>query len=82
MSITLYYHILGQPSRAVLALLRLGNLKFEGKVVDLIKGEQRSPDYKAINVFGTVPCLVDGEVRIGESNAMMSYLCEAYPREL
>ena len=46
MSLTLYYHPLSQPSRAVLALLNLGGIKYEGKIIDLFKGEQHTPEYK------------------------------------
>lgn len=38
MPITLYYHPLSQPSRAVLALLAIGNVPYEGKLIDLFKG--------------------------------------------
>lgn len=65
MSLTLHYHPVSQPSRAVLTLLALGKIKYEGKVVDLFKGEQRTPEYKKITPFGTVPCLVHGELSIG-----------------
>jgi glutathione S-transferase len=43
MSLTLYYHPISQPSRAALTLLALGKIKYEGKVIDLMKGEQRTP---------------------------------------
>jgi len=38
MALTLYYHILSQPARAVLALMNLGRIKFDGKVVNLFNG--------------------------------------------
>lgn len=43
MSLTLYYHPLSQPSRAAIALLKLGNINYEGKVVDLMGKENKSP---------------------------------------
>lgn len=82
MSLTLHYHPISQPSRAVLALLALGKIKYEAKVIDLMKGEQRTPEYKKITPFATVPCLVHGELSIGESNAIMTYLCDTFPEEL
>jgi glutathione S-transferase len=81
-SLTLYYHPLSQPSRAVLALLHIGGIKYEGKIIDLLKGEQHSAEFKAINPFGTVPCLVHDRLILGESNAILSYLCDAFPAEL
>jgi glutathione S-transferase len=29
--------------------------------------------------FGLIPVLVDGALTLGESSAIMSYLCEKYP---
>lgn len=59
-----------------LALNQLG-LDFELSVIDVLKGEQKSDAYRAINPLGVVPWLVtdDGQ-GIGESNAMLWYLAE------
>ena len=57
MSLKLYYHPISQPSRATLALLDIGKIKYELQVIDLMAGEQKQPPFKAINPFGTVPCL-------------------------
>lgn len=64
MSITLYYHPLSQPSRSTLALLNIGGLKFEGKIIDLMKGEGRSPEYLKINPFGGVPFIIHNDVSL------------------
>lgn len=37
-----------------------------------------SPEYRALNPFGTVPFLQDGEVEIGESIAMLLYVAGKY----
>ena len=37
MSLKLHYHPLSQPSRAALALLNIGKIKYEAKVIDLFK---------------------------------------------
>jgi len=47
-----------------------------------MKQEQRQPEYKAINPFGTVPTLVHNKLTLCESNAILYYLCEAFPAEL
>lgn len=59
-----------------LALNQLG-LDFELSVIDVLKGEQKSDAYRAINPLGVVPWLVtdDGQ-GFGESNAMLWYLAE------
>lgn len=48
------------------------------KWVDLSKGEQKKPEYTAINPNGRVPTLVDDGFTIWESNAIISYLGDAY----
>jgi glutathione S-transferase len=42
--------------------------------VDLTKGQQRSPEYLALNPCGRAPVLVDGDFTLWESNAIMQYL--------
>lgn len=37
--LTYYYSLISQPSRAVYLLLKIAEIPFEGKVLDLIKGE-------------------------------------------
>ena len=74
MSLTLYYNPISQPVRAVLALLALGKIKFEGKVLDFFKGETRTPEYLALNPFGGVPFITHDKVHLAESNAILQYL--------
>jgi glutathione S-transferase len=50
--------------------------------VDLSKGEQRKPDYLALNPTGRTPTLVDGDFVLSESNAIMQYLCDRKPTAL
>ncbi|VVB03882.1 unnamed protein product [Arabis nemorensis] len=47
--------------------------------VNLIKGDQFDPDFKEINPMGTVPALVDGDVVISDSFAIIMYLDDNYP---
>lgn len=59
-----------------LAMNQLG-IPFQLKMIDVLKGEQKSPDYLKINPLGVVPYLVASEGQgIGESNAMIWYLAE------
>ena len=57
--------------RAVAAHL---GIPLELVLVDLSKGEQRKPDYLAINASGRTPTLIDGDFVLTESNAIMQYL--------
>jgi len=78
--LTVFYHILSQPSRAVLTLCNIGGFKFEPRVVDLA-GEQKSPEFKKINPEGVVPAIkeVSGNDQfvLSESHAIMKYLVES-----
>jgi glutathione S-transferase len=79
--LTLYTDVLSQPCRAVMALLALGKIQHEVKNVELFV-DTRTPEFQNINHFGTVPALHHGIVKIGDSNAIMPYLCEAFPDQL
>jgi glutathione S-transferase len=46
----------------------------ELEIVDLTKGAQRQPQYLALNPTGRTPTLVDGDVKLWESCAIMQYL--------
>jgi glutathione S-transferase len=48
--------------------------------VDLLKREQRSPEFLALNPCGRVPVLVDGDVTLWESHAILAYLGEKIGR--
>ncbi len=47
-------------------------------LVDLAKGEHKKSSYLAINPFGQVPALKDGEIVIADSNAILVYLARKY----
>ena len=47
--------------------------------VDLRKGENRTPEYLALNPNGKVPVLVDGDFVLWESRAINSYLAAMKP---
>jgi glutathione S-transferase len=44
--------------------------------VDLVRGGQREPDFVAINPNGRVPVLVDGDLVLWESTAILRYLAD------
>jgi glutathione S-transferase len=67
----------GHAHRARLMLSLLG-LEHELIHVDLKSGEQRDASFLALNPFGTVPVLVDGDVVLRESTAILTYLARAY----
>lgn len=72
---TLYHHPASQAARRVQALLEVANLPYELSHVSFETGQHKSTEYTAINPNQQVPTLVDGDIKIYESNAMLRYLC-------
>jgi len=68
----------GNTRKVRLCLAELG-VHCELVVVDLSAGAQRSPDYLRLNPNGVVPTLVDGNLVLWESSAILLYLAEKYP---
>ena len=60
--------------------LNLKGLGYEYKAVNLVKGEQHNPEFKKLNPIGYVPVLVDGDVVLSDSFAILMYLEEKYPQ--
>src|SRR6201997_1572083 len=60
--------------------LNLKGLKPEVVTIDLIKGDQRMPEFKAVNPQMVIPALVDGDGPVlFQSLAIMEYLDEIHP---
>lgn len=74
-----YYHPLSPLARRVWLALLEKNLQFESIIVDLDRGEQLKPDFLNLNPFHHVPVLIDGDLRIIESLAILDYLEIKYP---
>ena len=73
--ITFYYHPTPNPAKIALFLEEAG-LDYTLVPVDTRKGEQHTPAYRAINPNGKVPAIVDGDVTVFDSNAILLYLAE------
>ena len=69
-------------TRKVQAVIEALEMPVEFQVVDLGKGEQRKPEYLALNPTGRAPTLVDGDFVLWESNAIMQYLASRRPNSL
>lgn len=67
----------GHCHRVELFLSLLG-LEHELVDVDLAKGEHKSPAFLAMNPFGQVPVLRDGDLVLADSNAILVYLEAKY----
>lgn len=77
--LTFYYHPLSPIARRVWLALLEKEISFTPHIVNLNAGEQRSADFLALNPFHHVPVIVDGDVRLFESIAILDYLEAEYP---
>ncbi len=80
--IKLYSYWRSSAAYRVRIALNLKGLEYETVAVHMLKdgGEQHKDEYKAINPQGLVPTLVDGDVSLSQSLAIMEYLDERYPQ--
>jgi glutathione S-transferase len=65
--------------RAVAAQL---DFSLDFQMVDLMKGEARSPDFLKLNPTGRVPVLTDGDFSLWEANAIIQYIASQTPNSL
>jgi GST-like protein len=68
--------------RKISVMLEECALRYEIVKVDLAKGEQRTPEFTALNPNQKIPALVDGDVTLAESGAILIYLAEKCGRFL
>ncbi len=55
------------------------DLSFDKVFVDLMKNEQKSPDFLRLNPYGKVPVLVDEGEAVYDSTVINEYLEDEYP---
>lgn len=77
----LYTFPFSQHARRVLALLDAEALPYEARHVAMDRGEHLSEAYLEVNPNHQVPTLVDGDLTIHESTAILRYLCNRHGLE-
>jgi GSH-dependent disulfide-bond oxidoreductase len=70
-----YYNGSPNPTKVALFLEEAG-LAYEAIAVDTRIGDQFKPAFLAVNPNGKVPAIVDGDVTVFDSNAILLYLAE------
>jgi len=73
--IKFYYSGAPNPMKVALMLEETG-LPYEPVPVDTRKGDQHKPEFLAINPNAKVPAIVDGDVTVFDSSAILLYLAE------
>jgi len=71
------------PTRSIRARWTLQELgvEFEPVTVNLMAGDHRRPEFLNVNPAGKIPVLVDGDLVLTESVAIVLYLAEKYPEK-
>lgn len=78
---TLYQYWRSSCSFRVRWALYHKGIPFRSVPVNLLKGEQRDPKYLRLNPSGGVPTLVNGDLVISESMAILEWLEERFPKK-
>jgi glutathione S-transferase len=76
------YWIRAQAPRRVLALLKYLRVDAELVEVDMMAGGFEDPAYVTLNPNKKAPTLVDGDMVLWESSAIMAHLCIKYNSDL
>src|SRR5262252_3082437 len=75
----LYTYYRSQASFRVRIALNLKGIAREDSFLHLEKDDQFAAAYRAINPQMVVPTLIDGDIKLFQSLAILEYLDEAYP---
>lgn len=76
--IKLYTTLLSGHGHRVKLFLTLLDLPFAVIELNMKAGDNREPEYLALNPFGQVPTIQDGELTLFDSNAILVYLAKRY----
>jgi len=73
---TLHGVALSGPTYKVALMLTLCGERFAYRHVNLREGAHKTPQFLALNRYGQVPALVDGDLKLCQSGAILQYLAE------
>ncbi|XP_037075538.1 glutathione S-transferase 1-like [Pollicipes pollicipes] len=78
MGVDIYYMPLSAPCRSVLLLAKAIGLEVNPKIVNIMAGDQKKPEYIKMNPQHTIPTMDDDGFYLWESRAILSYLASKY----
>jgi len=81
MTLILHGFPMSPNSRRVHLMLEELGVPYEYVAVSLMEGAHKAPAYLALNPNGRVPTLVDGELALWESHAIMEHLAARFPEQ-
>jgi len=74
-----HYHAPNTRSATIRWLFEELGVPHELKVLNMKKGEHKSPEFLAINPMGKVPTIVHGDTPVTEAAAIALYLADLFP---
>src|SRR5919199_1728334 len=74
------YHIAPSRSSIVRWMLEEVGEPYDIHLLSMKRGENRAPEYLAVNPMGKVPALKHGDTVITEAAAICCYLADAFPQ--
>ena len=77
----IFYHAPRTRASAVLTLLEELDAPYELRVLNFQLGEQRKPEYLAVNPLGKVPAIIHNGALVTELGAIFIYLADAFPQK-
>jgi len=79
MTFTLYHHGSSVCAAKVRFAMAEKGMEWEGVYIDILAGEQFTPEYKKINAKSVVPTLVHDDLVIPDSTVIIEYLDQIAP---
>ncbi|XP_073394005.1 glutathione S-transferase F9 isoform X2 [Physcomitrium patens] len=78
MAINLYGTYYSNACATAIVVLLEKEVEFELVSTSVLHGEHKTPKYMALQPFGLVPFLQDGDFKLFESRAIMRYIADKY----
>lgn len=76
MSLKIYADFMSAPSRAILAVAKLGNIPYQLCEIRINKKAHLTPEYIKVNPLKRIPAIDDNGFLLAESHAILTYLCQ------
>jgi len=77
----LYGMQLSAPVRIVQMTAEALGVEYNFKELNIMAGENKTPEYLAINPMHNIPAIVDGDFKMNESRAIAAYLVNKYAKD-
>jgi glutathione S-transferase len=73
------YHLPGACSRVTMTALEQIGVPYQDELVNLMKGQQHTPEYRTVNPRGKIPALLADGKLLTENGAILWWLHQTFP---